>query len=89
IDPKAAAGARVSDVMVKEGDGYVAIDLEKVYGVVTNDYVRKGGDGFKMFGAEGMNAYDYGPDLADVTADYLAKNVPYAPFTDGRITIKE
>ncbi len=89
IDPKAAAGARVSDVMVKEGDGYVAIDLEKVYGVVTNDYVRKGGDGFKMFGAEGMNAYDYGPDLADVTAEYLAKNAPYAPFTDGRITIKE
>jgi len=89
LDTKAPAGARISDVMVKEGDAFVPIDLEKIYGVVTNDYVRKGGDGFKMFGADGMNAYDYGPDLADVTAEYLAKNAPYAAFTDGRITIKQ
>jgi len=35
-----------------------------------------------------MNAYDFGPDLADVTADYLAANAPYKPYTDGRITVK-
>ena len=35
------------------------------------------------------NAYDFGPDLADVTAEYLAANTPYTPYTDGRITVKE
>lgn len=62
------------------------LDPETVYGVVTNNYVRNGGDGFKMFAAEGMKAYDFGPDLADVTVEYLAKVGPYTPKLDGRIT---
>jgi 5'-nucleotidase len=88
FDPALPAGARVSDVMVMEGGAWVPIDPEKVYGVVTNNYVRQGGDGFRMFGAEGMNAYDYGPDLADVLAEYMAKSGPYTPALDGRITRK-
>jgi 5'-nucleotidase len=35
-----------------------------------------------------MNAYDYGPDLADVTAAYIAKTGAYTPALDGRITRK-
>lgn len=88
FDPAAPAGARVSDVLVKEADAWVPIDPEKVYGMVTNNYVRTGGDGYKVFDAEGMNAYDFGPDLADVTAEYMARNAPYTPYTDGRITRK-
>ncbi|MDV7270152.1 5'-nucleotidase C-terminal domain-containing protein [Thioclava sp. A2] len=88
LDSAAPAGSRISDVLVKTGDGWGAIDPEAVYGVVTNNYVRQGGDGYKMFDAEGMNAYDYGPDLADVTAEYLAKVGPYTPALDGRITVK-
>ena len=88
FDLSQPAGMRVSDVMVAEGDGYVPIDEGKMYGVVSNNYVRNGGDGYDMFvGAE--NAYDFGPDLADVTADYLAANAPYQPYTDGRITKAE
>ena len=34
------------------------------------------------------NAYDYGPDLADVTAEFLAAKGPFTPYTDGRITVK-
>ena len=71
-----------------EGDAWVPIDPEKVYGVVSNNYVRQGGDGYRMFETEGMNAYDYGPDLADVTAEYMAKIGPYTPALDGRITRK-
>lgn len=82
VDPSKPAGERVSDVMV----GGAAIDLAKVYGVVSNNYVRNGGDGYKMF-CDAENAYDFGPDLADVTAEYLAANAPYAPVLDGRITI--
>ncbi|KIN73620.1 bifunctional metallophosphatase/5'-nucleotidase [Sulfitobacter guttiformis] len=83
FDVTAAVGSRVSDVMIAGAP----IDLEKVYGVVSNDYVRNGGDGFAMF-KMAENAYDFGPDLADVTAQYLAANAPYKPYTDGRITAK-
>lgn len=88
FDPALPAGARVSDVMVRSGDAWVAIDPAAVYGVVTNDFVRKGGDGFRMFATNALNAYDYGPDLADVLADYMAKSGPYTPALDGRITRK-
>ena len=84
IDPSAEPGSRISDVKVGGSD----IDPEKVYGVVSNNYVRNGGDGYKMF-VDAENAYDFGPDLADVTAEYLAANTPYTPYTDGRITVKE
>jgi 5'-nucleotidase/UDP-sugar diphosphatase len=83
FDGAAEAGSRVSDVMI----GGEAVDLAKVYGVVSNNYVRNGGDGYKMF-KTAASAYDFGPDLADVTAEFLAKNAPYKPFTDGRITSK-
>ena len=68
--PSAEAGSRISNVMV----GGSAIDLNKTYGVVSNNYVRNGGDGYKMF-RDAENAYDYGPDLADVTAEYMAKGI--------------
>ena len=88
FDPAADAGARVISAEVREGEGWVALDPAKTYGVVTNNYMRGGGDGYAMFETEGMNAYDFGPDLADVLAAYMAANAPYQPFTDGRITMK-
>ena len=83
FDVTQPAGSRVSDVMV----GDAPLDLEKVYGVVSNNYVRNGGDGYDMF-KDAMNAYDFGPDLADVTAEFIAANAPYTPYMDGRITLK-
>lgn len=83
VDTGAEPGSRVSDVMV----GDAPIDLAATYGVVSNNYMRNGGDGYSMF-EDAMNAYDYGPDLADVTAEYVAANAPYQPYTDGRITMK-
>jgi 5'-nucleotidase len=89
LDPKAAAGVRVSDVQVRAGgDAWGPIDPAATYKVVSNNYVRGGGDGFRMF-VDAANAYDFGPDLADVTAEFMAKTGPYTPFTDGRITVKE
>jgi 5'-nucleotidase len=83
IDPAAEVGSRISNVMV----GGAPIDMAKVYGVVSNNYVRNGGDGYAMF-KSAMNAYDFGPDLADVTAEFLAAKGPFTPYTDGRITVK-
>ncbi|WP_417725232.1 bifunctional metallophosphatase/5'-nucleotidase [Salipiger sp.] len=83
VDPSAEAGSRISDVMIAGAP----VDPEKTYGVVSNNYVRNGGDGYKMF-ITAENAYDFGPDLADVTAEFIAANAPYTPYTDGRITVK-
>jgi 5'-nucleotidase len=87
FDPAQPAGARVSEVMVKTGDAWGPIDPAATYKVVSNNYVRGGGDGYRMF-RDAANAYDFGPDLADVTAEYMAKMGPVAPMTDGRITRK-
>lgn len=86
FDKSKPAGSRVSDVQVKEGEAFVAIDPNKTYGVVTNNYVRTGGDGYKVFNTNAINAYDFGPNLENAVADYIAANSPYKPYTDGRIT---
>ena len=77
-------GSRVSDVMV----GGEPIDLEATYGVVSNNYMRGGGDGYATF-TTAENAYDFGPGLEEVVATYLGENSPYTPYTDGRITQAE
>lgn len=83
------AGSRISDVLVKgEGDTWVPIDEEADYIVVTNNYVRGGGDGYETF-ASGENPYDFGPPLEQVVAEYIAKlGGEYTPYLDGRITVK-
>lgn len=86
FDRSKPVGSRVSDVMVKEGDNFVPLDPAKTYGVVTNNYVRGGGDGFKMFATDAINPYDFGPNLEQAVADYLGAHNPYKPYTDGRIT---
>ncbi len=83
FDASQPAGSRISDVMV----GGAPLDPAKTYGVVSNNYVRNGGDGYKMF-RDAQNAYDFGPDLADVTAEYIASQSPFTPYTDGRIKQK-
>lgn len=84
VDKEAEAGSRISNVMIAEGDGFVALDEGAIYLAATNNYMRNGGDGYSMFeGAE--DAYDYGPGLEQVVADYITANSPYTPYTDGRI----
>ncbi|RUM23672.1 LysM peptidoglycan-binding domain-containing protein [Rhizobium vallis] len=85
FDQSKPVGSRVSDIQVKDGDNFAPIDPVKTYKVATNNFMRGGGDGYSIF-KEGKNAYDYGPDLADVTAEYLAAHSPYKPYTDGRVT---
>ncbi|MEM9425896.1 MAG: bifunctional metallophosphatase/5'-nucleotidase [Pseudomonadota bacterium] len=88
INKSAEFGSRISDIMVMEDGAFVPMDPDKTYGVVSNNFIRKGGDGYEMF-VNADNAYDFGPDLADVFANYLAAQGPVTPFVDGRITIVE
>ncbi|GIT92262.1 multifunctional 2',3'-cyclic-nucleotide 2'-phosphodiesterase/5'-nucleotidase/3'-nucleotidase [Jannaschia pagri] len=84
FDAAAEPGSRISDVMV----GGAPIDPAATYQVVTNNYVRNGGDGYGMF-ADAADAYDFGPGLEVVVADFIADlGGSYTPYTDGRITAK-
>ncbi|MDQ0321829.1 5'-nucleotidase [Pararhizobium capsulatum DSM 1112] len=85
FDKSKPAGSRLISVEVKEGDGFVPLDPAKTYSVVSNNFMRAGGDGYSVF-KKGENAYDYGPGLETVVADYLAAHQPYKPMTEGRIT---
>jgi 5'-nucleotidase len=78
---------RIVEVLVGKGNGFVPIDPAATYMVVTNNYIRSGGDGYKMF-RSAKNAYDYGPNLENVMAEYMAAQDAYVPYLDGRITRK-
>jgi 5'-nucleotidase len=80
-----ANGGRVLEVMVQEGDAWVPIDPDKLYGVVTHNYVRGGGDGYAVFAENAIDPYDFGPSLEDVVAAYLGGGGAYQPYLDGRI----
>ena len=86
FDLSLSPGSRVSDVMVQDAGEWVPLEPDTLYGVVSNDFMRNGGDGYRMFRDRAQNVYDFGPDLADVLAEYLAANSPYQPYLDGRIT---
>jgi 5'-nucleotidase / UDP-sugar diphosphatase len=82
----AAPGSRIVSAEVAEGDGWVALDPQADYGVVTNDYMRRGGDGYAVFFEQGRDAYDFGPALDEVVIAHLQANAPYAPGLRGTIS---
>ncbi len=86
LDPTVAPDAgRVSEVEVRDGDDWAPIDLDATYGVVTNNFMARGGDGYAVFAERGMDRYDTAIDLAEVMAEYLANHEPFTPVIDGRI----
>jgi 5'-nucleotidase len=76
---------RVKEVLVMKDGAWAPIDPEATYGVVSNNYVRTGGDGYVMFAENAIDPYDFGPDIADVVAEYIAASGSYKPYTDDRI----
>lgn len=86
FDRSKPAGSRIVSVDVKEGETFVPLDPAKTYIVAANNYVRTGGDGFKVFATKAINAYDFGPNLEEAVAAYITANSPYKPYTDGRIS---
>jgi len=86
FDPsKPANGGRVTSIEIDENGSWEPLDLNKTYGMVSNNFIRGGGDGYKVF-RSASEIYDFGPDLADVVADYIKANPGYSGYTDNRIT---
>jgi 5'-nucleotidase len=84
-DRSKPAGSRVTSVEVGDGDGWAPLDPAADYLAVTNDYMRRGGDGYRVFAEKGRDAYDFGPALDEVVAEYLIANGPYTPALRGAV----
>jgi 5'-nucleotidase len=80
---------RLKSVEVKDGAGWASLDPAKTYTIATNNFVRTGGDGYKIFAEKAETAYDFGPSLEQVLADYITAHSPYTPALDGRITMAQ
>lgn len=85
---RAPGEGRILEVEVMQDGQWVPIDPGRIYSVVSNNFLRGGGDGYEIFARNAMDAYDFGPDMADVVAEYLAARSPYSPKLEGRITVK-
>ena len=88
-NPAAEPGTCIVSAEVDMGGNWAPLDSAAVYGVVSNNFMRGGGDGYRVFANNAQNAYDFGPGLEEVAATYLGQNSPYTPYTDGRIATAE
>ncbi|BFL63126.1 5'-nucleotidase [Roseomonas mucosa] len=59
-------------------------DPEKAYRIVTNNFMRQGGDGYDSFRDKALEHYDNGAPLEDALIDYLSAGKPL-PGIDGRL----
>ncbi|WP_424810886.1 bifunctional metallophosphatase/5'-nucleotidase [Roseococcus sp. YIM B11640] len=72
FDAARPAGQRVTGAEVREGDGsWKPLDPERAYVVATNDFLRRGGDGYAMFQEAALEARDDGPLLEDLVSRSL------------------
>lgn len=83
FDPTQEAGSRIVEVLLDNGD---PIDPDAIYSVVTNDFVRNGGDGYAILAEDAIDPYDFGKPLDAVVAEYITANSPVTPAVEGRIT---
>jgi 5'-nucleotidase / UDP-sugar diphosphatase len=89
-NPTLPAGSRVVSVDVLQADGgYQPIDPNRSYKVASNTFMRGGGDGYSVFAEKAVNAYDFGPVVADAVAAYISQNSPVTAAVEGRITRDE
>lgn len=88
-DPTQPEGSRIVNAEVENEDGtFTAIDPTANYSVASNDFMRRGGDGYTVFAELALNPYDFGRPLDDVFADYLVTLGDVGSAVEGRITIE-
>jgi 5'-nucleotidase len=87
-DPNAAVGSRIVSVELRNPDGsYSPLDPATVYKVVTNDFMRTGGDGYSVLNDHAIDPYDFGPALDEAVSEYMTLISPIeaADIPGGRI----
>ncbi|MCB0200296.1 MAG: 5'-nucleotidase C-terminal domain-containing protein [Anaerolineae bacterium] len=94
FDPDRPSGDRIMSAEVMNPDGsYTPIDPDQVYIVTTNDFLRRGGDGYAVFAENAIDPYDTWAVMADSVVDYIQQFLggtvtadAYPPGGEGRIT---
>lgn len=85
-DSYPGSDSRIKHVEVADENGsYVPIDKSKIYSVVTNNFMRTGGDGYEIFANNAIEPYDHGRPVTEVLIDYMVKKHPVTVVKDGRI----
>lgn len=86
-DGSKPAGSRIVSVEVVGDDGTATpIDPADTYSLVSNDFMRLGGDGYEVFATNAIDPYDFGKPLDQVLQEYIEANSPIAPAVEDRIT---
>jgi 5'-nucleotidase len=88
-DPAAPAGKRIVAVEMRRADGsFAPLDPVAIYKIATNEFMRRGGDGYTIFRDRAIDPYDFGPGLEDTVAAYIQARSPIAATVEGRIRTK-
>ena len=86
-DGSKPAGSRIVSVEVVGEDGTATpIDPADTYSLASNDFMRRGGDGYEVFDTNAIDPYDFGKPLDQVLQEYIVANSPIAPAVEDRIT---
>lgn len=80
----AAPEARLVALEVAGPGGFAPIDPARLYLVVTNNFLRGGGDGYGMLRDRAVAPYDAGPGLDETVAAAIAAGGAFAPRSSGR-----
>jgi 5'-nucleotidase/UDP-sugar diphosphatase len=85
VDPKEPVGSRVKSVMVNGQP----LDPAKTYKLATNDFMARGGDGYRAF-ADAKQLVDVSASqlMASQVIDYVTKAGKVSPKVEGRVVLK-
>ncbi len=86
FDPTRPPGSRLISVEVRLPDNtFAPISPTVRYRVVSNNFMRTGGDGYTLFRDAAINPYDFGPQLEEAVIEYLQAFSPITPTFENRV----
>lgn len=85
FNPALPVGSRVLSADVWNGSAFEPLDPDRVYKIVSNDFMRRGGDGYTVFFTSAIDPYDFGPPLEEAVIDYVTEFSPLTPVFGGRV----
>ena len=66
-DPTRPEGSRVVEVEIQNRDGeFEMLDIDAIYSVAANDFIRGGGDDFSVLAQNAIDPFDFGPQIDQV-----------------------
>ncbi len=85
FNPALPINSRVISAEVWNGTAFEPVDPDRIYKIVSNDFLRRGGDGYTVFLNNAINPYDFGPPMEEAVIDYVTEFTPVTPAFGGRV----